>query len=58
MAEVARGLGKQTIAEFVADEESVSLLRTFGVQYAQGYHIGRPERLGAALGPVQKANAA
>jgi len=39
---IARGLGKQTVAEFVADEEVVGLLRTIGVDFAQGYHIGIP----------------
>ena len=39
---VARVLGKKTIAEFVGDEETVRLLREYGVDYAQGYHIGRP----------------
>ncbi len=42
MVEVARGLGKLTIAEFVENEETVALLRTYGVDYAQGYHISRP----------------
>jgi len=42
MVEVARGLGKQTIAEFVEDEATVELLRELGVDYAQGFHIGRP----------------
>jgi diguanylate cyclase (GGDEF)-like protein/PAS domain S-box-containing protein len=42
MVEVARGLGRQTIAEFVGDEETVRLLREYGVDYAQGYHVGRP----------------
>jgi len=39
---VARGLGKETIAEFVGDEETVALLRSYGVDYAQGYFLGRP----------------
>ncbi|WP_347273049.1 EAL domain-containing protein [Candidatus Kuenenia sp.] len=42
MVEVARGLGKQTIAEFVGCEETVQLLSNYGVDYAQGYHIGKP----------------
>lgn len=46
MVEVARGLGKETIAEFVGDEETVRLLREYGVGYAQGYYIGRPGALG------------
>ncbi len=42
MAEVARGLGIKTIAEHVSDEETLRLLREYGVDYAQGYHVGRP----------------
>lgn len=39
---LARGFGKQTIAEGVEDEWTVELLREYGVDFAQGYHIGRP----------------
>jgi len=39
---MARGLGKQTIAEFVEDEGTLEALRAQGVDYAQGFHIGRP----------------
>ncbi len=42
LTEVARGLGKKTIAEFVEDEQTLELLRAYGVDYAQGYHIGAP----------------
>jgi diguanylate cyclase (GGDEF)-like protein/PAS domain S-box-containing protein len=42
MNEVAHVLGKQTIAEFVEDERALRLLREYGVDYAQGYHIGMP----------------
>ncbi len=42
IVEIARGLGKQTIAEFVEDEPTLALLREYGVDHAQGYHIGRP----------------
>lgn len=42
IVEVARGLGKKTIAEFVSDEKTIHLLREFGVDYAQGYYIGKP----------------
>ena len=42
---IARGMGKKTVAEFVADEETVRLLEKAGVDYAQGYHIGRPRPL-------------
>jgi EAL domain-containing protein (putative c-di-GMP-specific phosphodiesterase class I) len=39
---VARGLGKQTIAEFVEDRETELFLRREGVDLAQGYHVARP----------------
>lgn len=42
LAEVARGFGKKTVAEFVEDERTLKMLRSFGVDYAQGYFIGKP----------------
>jgi EAL domain-containing protein (putative c-di-GMP-specific phosphodiesterase class I) len=43
LTDVAKGLGKKTIAEFVQNKETLNLLRKFGVDYAQGYYIGRPK---------------
>lgn len=43
LVDVAKGLGKKTIAEFVENKEIMTLLRKYGVDYAQGYYIGRPE---------------
>lgn len=42
IVEIARGLGKRTIAEFVEDEDTRTMLRDYGVDMAQGYHLGRP----------------
>ncbi|HNH24325.1 MAG TPA: EAL domain-containing protein, partial [Accumulibacter sp.] len=42
LAEVARGFGKQTIAEFVEDELALQMVRDFGIDYAQGYFVGKP----------------
>ena len=42
VADIAHGLGKQTIAEFVGDDDTLALLADCGVDMAQGYHIGRP----------------
>jgi diguanylate cyclase (GGDEF)-like protein len=39
---IARGLGKRTIAEFVEDEATAVLLREYGVDMGQGYHLGPP----------------
>jgi len=42
MVDVAKGLGIKTVAEFVETEETLRLLKEFGVDYAQGYFIGKP----------------
>jgi EAL domain-containing protein (putative c-di-GMP-specific phosphodiesterase class I) len=42
LVELARGMGKQTIAEYVGDAATVGLLRELGVDYAQGFEVGRP----------------
>lgn len=39
---LARGLGARTIAEYVSDRPTVTLLRRYGVDYAQGFELGRP----------------
>jgi diguanylate cyclase (GGDEF)-like protein len=39
---VAHGLGIQTVAESVADDETIEMLHQHGVDFAQGFHIGRP----------------
>lgn len=45
MVEIAHGLGKKIIAEQVTSAETIRLLREFGVDYAQGYFIGKPKPL-------------
>jgi len=44
-------LGIQTIAEFVDKPEVLEILRELGIDYVQGYHIGRPQ-------PLEQLNAA
>jgi diguanylate cyclase (GGDEF)-like protein len=46
---IAQGLGKTTIAEFVEDEETETMLRAYGVDMAQGYHLGPPVGLEEGL---------
>ena len=38
-------LGKQTIADCVGDDATIALLKKIGVDYAQGYGVGKPERM-------------
>ncbi len=40
---VGQVAGLQTIAEFVESQETLDMLHQVGVDYAQGYHIHRPE---------------
>jgi EAL domain-containing protein (putative c-di-GMP-specific phosphodiesterase class I) len=42
MNQVAHALKKQTIAESVENEETLLLLKEFGVDFAQGNHIAAP----------------
>ncbi len=41
--EMGHVLGKQTIAEYVENEEILNILKDIGVDFAQGFHAGRPE---------------
>ena len=45
MVDVARGLGQRTIAEFVGSHRCLELLRELGVDYAQGFWLGKPAPL-------------
>lgn len=42
MVSVALGLGKSVVAEYVEDGSTLTLLRRFGVDLVQGYHLDRP----------------
>ena len=46
LASLARHLNIETVAEWVEDDEAMALLTEWGVDYLQGYAVGRPE-----LGP-------
>jgi diguanylate cyclase (GGDEF)-like protein/PAS domain S-box-containing protein len=47
VVDIARGLGKRTVAEFVGDQETLEMLRGMGVDFAQGFHVGKPQPLEA-----------
>jgi EAL domain-containing protein (putative c-di-GMP-specific phosphodiesterase class I) len=47
--EVGSVMGKTTIAEFVENDEILSVLRDIGVDYVQGYGIGKPGPLTSLL---------
>ncbi|BFU76954.1 EAL domain-containing protein [Arcobacter sp. 15-2] len=41
----AKRLKIETIGEFVYKEEILEILKVMGVDYSQGYHLGKPEQL-------------
>ena len=45
IADIAKGFGKQTIAEFVDQEALLPILKGYGITYGQGYHLGKPTKL-------------
>ncbi len=49
IVQIARGLGKTTIAEYVQDDQTTEMLREYGVDMAQGFHLGRPVGLDEAF---------
>ncbi|MEK6750244.1 MAG: EAL domain-containing protein [Pseudomonadota bacterium] len=49
IVDVARGMNKITVAEFVEDSETLAMLKTFGVDMVQGYYLDMPRANHPAL---------
>ena len=49
IVDVARGMRKITVAEFVEDAETLAMLKMFGVDLVQGYHLDMPRGQHPAL---------
>jgi EAL domain-containing protein (putative c-di-GMP-specific phosphodiesterase class I) len=49
VVQIARGMRKRTIAEFVTNRETVEVLTRLGVDYGQGFHLGKPAPLAEHL---------
>ncbi|MCA2218436.1 EAL domain-containing protein [Jidongwangia harbinensis] len=45
LVQICRKLGILTAAEYVQDDATLDLLRAYGVDFAQGFHVGEPEQL-------------
>jgi diguanylate cyclase (GGDEF)-like protein len=54
MVEVAHGLGKKVIAEYVESEKILEILRGIGIDYVQGNYIGKPAVELQKIAPVSK----
>lgn len=55
--DIGHRLGVRTVAEWVEDESTLHTLRAIGVDYAQGYAIGKPMPLEAFLDTCENAAA-
>ena len=42
LVEIAETFGMETVAEWVADEETAGMIEAAGITYMQGFHFGRP----------------
>ena len=42
LVQFAKAFGQETVAEGIEDAETLSLVRAFDVDFAQGFHIGEP----------------
>ena len=55
IVEMCKGLGIRTVAEYVESATLLDVVRREGVDFAQGYEIGRPLPLEEYLGPATSA---
>jgi len=54
LCDVARGLNKQVIAQWVENQEVLKILIEMGVQYGQGFKFGHPRPSPASVGAEQQ----
>jgi EAL domain-containing protein (putative c-di-GMP-specific phosphodiesterase class I)/CHASE1-domain containing sensor protein len=50
IVKLAQGMGTRTIAEFVGDEKTFATVAALGIDYAQGFHLGKPAPVESLLG--------
>ena len=42
LVQFAKAFGQETVAEGIENSETLALVRAYGVDYAQGFHVGEP----------------
>jgi diguanylate cyclase (GGDEF)-like protein/PAS domain S-box-containing protein len=57
LVDVARGMGMRTIAEFVENEQVYERVRSLGVDYVQGFYLGKPQQSIEETGTLDAADA-
>ncbi len=55
IAEVARVMQLETVAEYVQDQAAIDLLRNLNISYAQGFFVGRTDPLEDAITTIDTA---
>lgn len=53
LVDIAHTLGKQVVAEFVDSGKTLAALRMMGVEYGQGFYLGRPDTEPAPPDPAE-----
>jgi EAL domain-containing protein (putative c-di-GMP-specific phosphodiesterase class I) len=44
MIDIAHSLGKKTVAEYVEHQSTMDMLKSFGIDYIQGFLVGKPRK--------------
>ena len=52
LQQLARSMGKRTVAEYVEDAATLQIVREVGIDYAQGWYVGRPAPANEVIGRV------
>lgn len=52
IVQFAKAMGQETVAEGIEDAETLAMVRLFEVDYAQGFHIGKPALVADAAAPA------
>ncbi|HEY2766626.1 MAG TPA: diguanylate cyclase [Solirubrobacteraceae bacterium] len=58
ITDIGHSLGKRIIAEGVEDQATVQALREYGVDFAQGSHIGDPQSITPSANEIPRADSA
>jgi EAL domain-containing protein (putative c-di-GMP-specific phosphodiesterase class I) len=53
LVDVCKGRRIQTVAEFVEDKDTLDALKRLGVDYAQGFYLGRPAPIAELQAPSE-----
>jgi len=55
ICQIGRTMGLAMVAEYVGDDETIAMLRSAGVDFGQGFHIGKPVPIKEITDRLQEA---